>query len=163
MEEFLKLFSLRDILLHVLNTTILFVVIRFLVYKPVRAFLNARAEKIAGELENASGSRMQAERMLSEAQGERQTAEAAAAQLQSEATVRAQQIGDDLIAAAKAQAEEIVQKARAEAGHVKVAAQEEMQAQALSMAVLIAEKMIGRELAEKDNAALARQFLSKVG
>lgn len=163
MEEFLKLFSVRDILFHVLNTAILFVVIRFLVYKPVRAFLNARADKIAGEMESASGSRQAAEQMLAQAQAERQAAEAAGSRIQAEATLRAQQIGDELLAAARAQADEIEQKARAEAGRIKVAAQEEMQAQALSMAIEIAEKMIGRELAEKDNTVLARQFLAKVG
>ena len=44
MEDFLQLFNVRDILLHIVNTLILFVAIRLLVYKPVRKFMNARTE-----------------------------------------------------------------------------------------------------------------------
>lgn len=163
MEEFLKLFDVKDILLHMLNTAILFVAIRLLVYKPIRAFLNKRSDKVAAELDGAAEKAAQARVALEEAQASRSAAEAAVAQLQADGAMRAQETGEELLAAARAQAGEIVRRAQAEAEAAKAAAQEEIQARALVMAVDIAERMIGRELAQKDNAALAREFLTKVG
>ena len=163
MEEFLKLFNLRDILLHIINTLILFVAIRLLVYKPIRKFLNARTERVQGEMDAAAAQKAEAAGVLEAAQAERKAADAAVAQAQADGAMRAQQSGEQLMASAKAQADEILRKAHEEAERVKTAAQAEIQAQALSMAVDIAEKMIGRELAVKDNETLAREFLTKVG
>lgn len=163
MEEFLKLFNARDILFHLINTAILFIAIRFLVYKPVRKFLNARTERVMGEIEGAQAKQAQADEALAVATEKRRAAELAASQIQSEGAARAQQTGDSLIESAKRQAEEILAQARVDAEQTKAAAQAEIQAQALSMAVEIAEKMIGRELAVRDNETLAREFLTKVG
>lgn len=163
MEEFLKLFNVRDILLHLINTLILFIAIRFLVYKPVRKFMNARTERVTGEMEAAQQGRALAEETLAQAQAERKNAEIAAAQITSEGAVHAQQTADEITAAAKVEAGNIIARAQAEAEQIKAQSQEEVQAQALMMAVQIAEKMIGRELAEKDNETLAREFLTKVG
>lgn len=163
MEEFLKLFDVKDILLHVLNTVILFVAIRFLVYKPVRRYLNARTERVGAALDEAAGKQAQAQQAVEEAQATRKAAEAEAIRVQTDGAARAQSIGEELVAAAKQQAGEILEKARQEAEHIKSAAQEEVQTEALTMAVDIAERMIGRELATKDNETLAREFLTKVG
>lgn len=163
MEEFLKLFNVRDILLHILNTVILFIAIRFLVYKPVRKFLNARTERVENDLSQAAEKREQATALLHDAEAEKKAMDASFAAMQSESAMRAQQTGEQLIADAKAQAQQIVDKAHEDAASIKAAAQEEMQAQALAMAVEIAEKLIGRELAVRDNETLAREFLTKVG
>lgn len=163
MEEFLKLFSVRDILLHMLNTAILFIAIRLLVYKPVRKFLDARTARVTDALAEATATRGEADRLLAEAQDARRTAEADAAKLQADGALSAQQAGDALIGEARRQADEMLRSAEAEAEAMHAAAQEEIQAQALAMAVEISEKMIGRELAEKDNEVLAREFLTKVG
>lgn len=163
MEEFLKLFSLRDILLHIANTLILFVAIRFLLYKPMRKFLDARAQKVAGELDSAAQKEAEASLALENANEEYRKAQAQAAGAMAEGAQRAQQSGEQILEAARQQADEIILKAKEEAERTKAAAQADIQAQALTMAVEIAEKMIGRELAEKDNETLAREFLTKVG
>ncbi len=163
MGEFLKLFSLRDILLHMANTLILFVAVRFLVYKPVRAFMNARTERVQASLNEASAKQAEADRALSDAEKRLEAAQAEAVKVQADGARHAQLSGEELIEAAKRQAAEIVDRAGREADAQRQSAQADVQAQALSMAVEIAEKMIGRELSEKDNDALAREFLTKVG
>lgn len=163
MEEFLKLFNLRDIVLHIINTLILFVAIRLLVYKPVRKFLDARTDRVSGALADAASKQTQADEALQSARDAMRDAEVKAVQAQTEGATRAQQTGDQLIADARTQAAEIIEDARTEAEAIKAGAQQELQQQALSMAVEIAEKMIGRELAVRDNETLAREFLTKVG
>ena len=39
--------------IHIVNMIILFVIVRFLVYKPLRRFMDARSERIAASLERA--------------------------------------------------------------------------------------------------------------
>lgn len=45
------LFNINSILLHVLNTAILFTALYFLLYKPVRRFMKAREDKIEAQLQ----------------------------------------------------------------------------------------------------------------
>jgi len=49
-----------DVLLHIVNMVILFVIVRFLVYRPMRRFMNARSERIAASLEEAKNAREEA-------------------------------------------------------------------------------------------------------
>ncbi len=163
MEELLKLFSVRDILWHIANTMILFIAIRFLVYKPVRKFMNARTDRVQAEFDDAASKKAQAEALLSRAEDSHRSAEAEAARIQAEGAQRAEAAAKTTIDDAKKQASLIVAQASVDAAAQKEAAQVKISAQALSMAVEIAEKMIGRELSEKDNEALAREFLTKVG
>jgi len=61
MLESLKALGLEpwDVVLHLINAVILFVIVRFLVYKPLRRFMNAREERIAVSLEEAERAREQ--------------------------------------------------------------------------------------------------------
>jgi len=68
---------LGDILLHIANMVILFVIVRFLVYKPMRRFMQARSERIAaslGEVAQARGTcdalRAQSQTILAQAEEE---------------------------------------------------------------------------------------------
>ena len=42
-----------DILIHIVNIVVTYVLLRVLLYKPVRRFMDERAEKIAGQMEHA--------------------------------------------------------------------------------------------------------------
>ena len=50
-----------DILIHILNIIVLYIVIRLLVYKPVRKFMRARADSIAADAAAAQASAQEAE------------------------------------------------------------------------------------------------------
>ncbi len=162
MDEILKLFSVRDILFHMINTAILLLAVTFLVYKPARKFLKAREDRVNAQIDEAKAGQEQAEALKAEAARVRHDADLGAAEAQKEGAASAQQTVERMIADARLKADAIVKKAQADAAEIKAAAREDVQEQALTMAVEIAEKMIGRELSEKDNAALAREFLTKV-
>lgn len=162
MEEIIKLFSFRDILFHLLNTAILVAVVTFFVYKPARKFLKAREERIAAQLDGAQAKRNEADEALQSAETARQAATADAQRAQKDGAEQAQLAAAQIIADAKREAEAIVAKAKADAEAEKAAAQQAIQTQALSMAVDIAERMIERELSQKDNDTLVREFLTKV-
>jgi len=162
MEEFLKLFNTTDILWHLFNTAILFAAIRLLVYKPVRKFMDARTQRIRAAFDDAAAKQAQAESLMAEAKDARSAAEAEAARVQAEGAAQAEAAAIALLDEAKKQAAAIVAQAGADAAAETEAARVVSGRQALAMAVDIAEKMIGRELSQKDNELLAREFLTKV-
>ena len=44
---------LKDIVIHILNIIALFVMLRLILYKPVKSFMDQRSEKIAAQLKKA--------------------------------------------------------------------------------------------------------------
>lgn len=68
---------LESVILHIINMVILFLIVRFLVYKPLRKFMQARTERIAASLsearqanEAAEGLRAQYEQRIAAAEDE---------------------------------------------------------------------------------------------
>lgn len=160
MQTFLQLLNFRDILLHMLNAAILIVAVRFLLYKPVRKFMTARSEKLTEQITAAQQAREQAEdarRELAEAQ---QRAQALAAQQEAEQLSRR---SDAVLHKAREDAAQLVSQARGEAEAIRKQAQEDVQREAVAMAVDMTEKMLGRELKDPDNQQMVRDILTKVG
>ena len=83
-EDFLQLFNVRDILLHIVNTLILFVAIRLLVYKPVRKFMNARTERVQAQMDEAAAREAEAKQALEDANAQREEAARLAVMAQAE-------------------------------------------------------------------------------
>jgi len=56
-----------DVILHIVNMIILFVIVRFLVYKPMRRFMNARSARIAASFDEAKNARDETEILRAQA------------------------------------------------------------------------------------------------
>ena len=163
MDELLKLFDVRDVLLHMLNVVVLFVAIRLLLYKPVRRFMQARTQRVQGEADEAAARQQEAAQALADAraQGEAVQREAAAAAAQAEQ--KAQQAAQDMLVQAQERAQHMLDKAQADAAKTQAAAEQAIQQQAVAMAMGIAERILAREVSSADNDALVRDYLTKVG
>lgn len=154
----------------VLDTVILlffFIVLMILVKKyawgPVMDMMQKREDYIANEIEVAEKNRLEAEKASKEA-NERliQTKQ------------EAQKIIDDAKNAGLKQEQDIIEAARKEAERIKIAAQEEiqnekekaikaLQDQVASLSVLIASKVIEREISAQDQEELIAKYISEVG
>ena len=142
---------------------VLYLFLRVLFYKPISAFLAKRREKFENE------TRQFAEREKQIALKEQQTR-----QLVEQARELAQKAGEDEMAAAKVrvdqmleaaqkQAEEILVRSRNEFEEEKRAAREVMRVEAVTLAVQIAEKIIGRDFTDADNKAFVKKCLDTGG
>ena len=143
------IFDLSSILWHVLNAAILFVALYFLLYKPVRKFMQKRADGVSAQLEQSHGA-------LSSAQRE-------AAETVSQSARQAQKRADEILSTANAKAEEIVCRANEEAEQIRQNAHEAMVDEFAKLAVLIASKLLEREVSLEDHQKLIDEFLEKVG
>lgn len=163
MQEFMKMLSPTDILLHVVNVLVLFVAIRLLLYKPIRKFMNARTERVQAELDDAQARQQAADARQAEMDAAARQAKIAAAQAIAEGVQQGQKTGEDIVSRANKQAETIVAHAQAEAHQIETDAKMAVRAQAVNMAVEIAGRMLEREVKVSDHQKIIDEFLTKVG
>ncbi len=157
-----ELFNPVSILLHVVNAVILLTALYFLLYKPVRKFMNARTEKVRGEIEAAQELSRQAQEQIDQSRQSVRQAEEEAAQTSAEASVEAQKRAQEILDAANARAQEIIAAAQREAEMLRQNAQEAAADTAVALAVDIAGKILQREITPEDNARLIQEFMKRV-
>lgn len=163
MQEFMQLLNPRDILFHVINVVILFIAIRLLLYKPIRKFMQARADRVEAELVDAEQKQQAAATRQNQLDADAQQAKIEAAQAIASGVQQGQKTGEEVIARARQQADVIVVQAREEARQIQLETKETVRAQAVNMAVEIAGKLLEREVNPEDHQKIIEQFLTKVG
>ena len=111
----LENFHIGDVLLHILNAVLLFVIVRFLVYKPVRKFMQARSERIAASLDEAAQARAESEALREEGGFILTQAEEDARAKALEITGAANESARAMTESAREESRVLLEKARAEA------------------------------------------------
>lgn len=156
-------FDVLDIVQHVLNIGVLYLILRAILYKPVRKFMLQREESYTKRREET-------ERALKEAETLHEKNE----QLLLDAQNQAQRMADEKLVYAEHVAEQTVAKARDEAAlllrdaRVRIR-QEEQEAQGrlveqtAALAVDLATRILGREISLEDNERLIDEYFHKVG
>ncbi|NSL52084.1 F0F1 ATP synthase subunit B [Calidifontibacillus erzurumensis] len=152
-----------DIVFQLLMFIILLALLRKFAFGPLMGIMKQREEHIANEIEAAERSRKEAEKFAAE---------------QAESLKAARQEAQELIENAKKlgeqQQKEIIDAAKAEAARIKDAAVKEIQQekeqaiaalreQVASLSVLIASKVIEKELTEQDQQKLINEYIKEVG
>ncbi|WP_188383254.1 F0F1 ATP synthase subunit B [Ornithinibacillus halotolerans] len=150
-------------LYQLLFFAILLFLVRKFAWGPVMNMMKKREEYVANEIEAAEKSRIEAEK----------SAKAAAEQLK-QTKMEAQKIIEDAKTAGIKQEQDIIESARQEADRIKKAAQAEiqnekekalqaLQDQVASLSVLIASKVIEKELSAQDQEKLINEYIKEVG
>ena len=85
------------------------------------------------------------------------------AEIVKNATKKAQVRSDEIISNAKAEAGSIISRANEEIAHEKQRAMSEMKNEISSIAMMMAEKIIQKEISQKDHEALINDFIENVG
>ena len=107
----------QQILLHWMNLAILTGGLYFLLYKPVKAFMDKREEHYRSLDEEAAAKLAEAERIKAECQARRDEAEEELRQERAKAQQSIQQSTENQLAQAREQARQIVAHAQTEAEH----------------------------------------------
>lgn len=139
------------------------ILVKKFAWGPVMDMMQKREDHIANEIEVAEKSRVEAEKAAKEA----------AEQLK-QTKQEAQKIIDDAKNAGVKQEQDIIESARKEAERIKLAAQEEiqnekekaiqaLQDQVASLSVLIASKVIEKEISAQDQDKLIADYMKEVG
>ena len=143
-----------------------FGILAWVLYKfawpPILETLETRERKIRENLESAEQNRATAEQKLKEYEVKLQAAAKEAEDLISDAKHRAQRLLDENEQRLRADSQRIKEQASQDIERERQKAVEDIKSQTADLAILVAEKVIGRSLSEDDHRRFAQEALSEV-
>ena len=155
--------NIWQILISLANLTILYVVIKKILYKPVKALIEGRKEAIAKSYADAEKAQNEANASRDEYAAKLATAHATADEIIHDATVVANRRGEKIVADAHQKAEEIVKQGELEASMEKKKAMESIRRDITDVSAAMTEKLLTREMNEADHRGMIDEFLKGVG
>lgn len=156
------LFNPLSILLHVVNAAILLVALYFLLYRPVRKYMNNRSAGVAKELQDVMDAQEKLRVEQNEAQDEVKAARKQAADTVAQSVAQAQEQAQHILTDAHSDAELTLKQARTEAEFMRRNARNEMHDEVANLSVELAGRILQREVKQDDHAKLVDDFLKKV-
>ncbi len=132
----------QQILLHLFNFAILSWGLYLLLYKPVKSFMDKRAETIAKQAEDAKSKLDEAEALKLEYEKRLESADKEAADIKAKALEQAQSAADAKLTDAEKQKEKIISDAKAAAQRQKEKVLEESKQEIIELAAQMAEKVL---------------------
>ena len=151
------------IIFQICNLLILVALMKKFLFKPVQNILNKRQQEIDGIYAAADADRSSAAEMKEEYTRRMSSALEEADRLMRTAVDEANRKGDEIVDVANQQAANIKRKAESEIAQERLKAYTELKRDISGMAVDIAEKMVGREINEADQAGLVDDFIRNAG
>jgi len=147
-------------------TVITFVVLLLILWKaawkPLVEALDARAEKVRGDIENADRSRQEAEKLLAQHKLMMDNARNEAAKFIADTKTEAEKMRNEIVEKAGADAKDLSERARKEISLAKDKALGEIKAEIVNLSTEIAAKIINKNLNPNDQKALVEETLNKV-
>ena len=131
-------------------------------WKPIVEALDARAEKVRGDIENADRSRQEAEKLLAQHKAMMDNARNEAANYIANGKTEAEKMKNEIIEKAGSEAEALADRARKEISLAKDRALAEIKAEVVNLSTEIAAKIINKNLNPNDQKALVEETLNKV-
>ena len=140
-----------DLILNILNIVILFVIVRFLVYKPVKKFMDARTARVTAAAEAADALSEQLKAQLAGAAND-------ADRIRNEAAAAAKVQADNVLKEAGEQADRIVSEAKERAEAEREEVLSSLRSDIASSAEAIAGKILERKVSDEDTKRIAEEF-----
>ena len=142
------------------NLLILFLLVKKFLFKPVQKILAQRDAEVKEMYDSAEAAEKHAREMEAEYTEKLKDAKNEAGRIMQEATKSARERGDEIVNEAQAKAAGMISKAEAQIEQERKTAVSEIQSQVADMAVMIAEKVIEKEIDPKTHARLVEDFIN---
>ncbi len=155
--------NIWQIVISLCNLTILFFIIKKLLFKPVKKLLAEREALANAEYDKAAAARAEAEKSRGEWDEKMKTADAEADRIVKNASDNAKLLSERIENDAKEKAEHILTSAREGAELEYKKASDSLRSQIADVSASIAEKVIGRQIDEKIHHELIDSFLDGIG
>lgn len=152
--------DIRQILFHVINVVIVFIVLRTLLYKPISKFMQKRSDRIAGQIEEAARKESEAEQLKSRYDEMVDNAHMLTAEFIEKSKTAADEQAKKIVVDAQTAANEIIYRSKKDVQLLRSKAKEEMRGEITDMAVQIAKKILKREVSAEDNKEIINNFFS---
>ncbi len=151
------------IVAYIVNFTLLVILLRLFLYKPVKNMLAQRKQRIAESLEAADKAAQDAAQQRAEYEKELAVAKEASLAQARKAAEATEKMRQEILDAAKKEAEVIKEQARKEAEQEKEQIAADLQRHAAELALQMTHKIVGEGIDEKTHHRLVDQFLTDLG
>lgn len=152
-----------DSLITTVNVFILFILLSYILFNPVRNMLKKRQDKITSDRETAESDKKEALLLKQEYEAKLKDANKEAERILSEARKTALHNEQRIVDEAKAEAARIVERANTEAELEKQKCADDVKQQIIAVAQLMAAKLVAGSISEADSEALIEQTINEMG
>lgn len=147
----------------IVNIVVLFFILKAILFKPVTAFMEKRANNIKEMFESAQSSKEQAESMKADLKNQLDNAIEEAEKIINDARVRAEKQYEEILSKAKEDAKLLVEKAQRDIEVERKNTFDNLRAQIAGIALSAASKVIQKNIDSDTNKKLVQQFIDEVG
>lgn len=133
------------------------------VFPKIQEAVDKRQSEIASSVEDAEAQRQEAQKLLDDYKAQLADARSEANKIIEEARQSAEQVRKDLIAKAEEDAKVTVAKAQGEIEIERSRTMDELRGQVATLAVDLAEKVVGRSIDRSAQTQLVDDYISEVG
>lgn len=145
------------------NMLITFAVLKHFLFKPVKQMIDDRQQEIDTMYADAAAAKQKAAALEEEYQAHLQSIKQEQENLLREAAVRAQKREEEIVNAARAEAQALRTAAEADVAQERKKAVNDLKNEIGDIAVEIASKVVEREINKADHQALIDEFIRNVG
>lgn len=147
----------------VVNFFILLALLYKFAFNPINAMLEQRATTIEGSLKHAEEVRIEIEQMRKETQANLADSRKEAQEIVARATKAADEAKTEIVNKAREEAENYKLKARTEIEAATEQAKMELKDTSAALAIMVAEKLLGRTITGEDHKKMVDEFVNEAG
>jgi len=155
--------NLWQILISLANLTVIFLIVKKFLFKPVNKMIEKRQAEIDEKYMEADKQREEARLSKEEYENRLKNARAEADEIVSDAAETAKFRGEKILDEAKLKADEIIRRAEAEADLTYKSATDGIKREIVGVSGMLAEKIIQREINSDDHRELIDSFIREIG
>lgn len=154
--------ALGDMLFILVSFIVLALLVKHFAWGPVTKMMDARSEKITGDLDYADQERSRAEKLAKEREDALKSSRAEAVEIVSKAKESGETQKKSIVTDAHSEAEEVRQRAKSDAAKAKEDAMADAQNDIASLSLEIASKVISKELNADDQKSLIDSYIKEL-
>ena len=152
-----------ELVIQIINTIVLFWVLKRILFKPVLSIIDARENAIKSDI--ATGEQAKSEGLALKAEYEQKLAAVKneGQEIIKQATLRAEQKSDEIISSAKEEAISLKERANKDIAQEKQKVMNELKNDISSIAILAASKVIEKDIDQAKHEEMINKFIEEVG
>lgn len=154
--------SAKEMFIQIASTLLLFLVIRFFFWNNITDYLDKRKNAMANEFEEAKQANSEAQTLKISASEELNEVRLSAKGIVDDAKNRGEAERSDIITKAKSEATQVMQNAQKEIESEVIKARESIKEEIATVAILIAEKVIKKEIDKQQQNDIIKQITNEV-
>ena len=152
-----------QIVISLLNLTIMFLILKKFLFKPVKNTIAKRQASVDAQYENAANAEKDAKENKAKWEEKLASARDEADTIIKTASEGAERRGSEIVAEAKEKADSIIRQAQNEAALERKKATEGIKKEIADVSTLLSEKLLEREINTDDHRKLIDSFINEIG